>query len=222
MFEPYGPLPSAVYWRRRTLALGVVVLLLALGAWGVTVLLGGDQRDSRPAATRPGAALTGEPSATDRPGKRPAAVAEGAGQARPPTPPVCPDEAVRVGVEVPKKNREAGEPVVFRSVVTNTGDRACRRDTGALLRELVVSTPEGRKVWSSDDCHTHTTNEVPLLQPGKEVRNRTTWLGRTSEPGCPLDREVVDAGEYEVVAKLGTLTSKPVPFRLTSSPANSR
>lgn len=204
MFDPYGPLPSAVYWRRRAVALLAVLLLIAAAAWGLSTLIGGSSKSG--SADRPPA------GAQATAGSAPSAEA----QARPSTPPpTCPDKAVRVSTEVPRTKLPAGKPVVFRLVVTNVGDEPCRRDTGATLRQLIVLREGGKRVWSSDDCHAHTTNEKPLLRPGKSVENKVTWLARTSEPGCPIKRETVGPGRYRVVAKLGKLVSEPVNFRLT-------
>lgn len=178
------------------MALGAAVLVAVVTGWGITAFTGDTSAPSRGAPAPPPA----KPS--------------GAGAQRRP-PPACPDEAIRVRAEVAQPEYRVGERVDLRFTVTNVGDRACRRDTGAAVRETIVSTVEGKRVWSSDDCHIRTTNEKPLLAPGQTVRNGITWLGRTSAPECPIDRSRASAGEYRVVAKLGSLASEPVSFRLT-------
>ncbi|MGI5126279.1 hypothetical protein ACQEVB_05630 [Pseudonocardia sp. CA-107938] len=40
MWEPVGPLPASVYWRRRCTAVAVAVLLIGAAVWGAAVLLG--------------------------------------------------------------------------------------------------------------------------------------------------------------------------------------
>ncbi len=39
MWEPVGPLPASVYWRRRCTAVAVAVLLIGAAIWGAAVLL---------------------------------------------------------------------------------------------------------------------------------------------------------------------------------------
>ncbi|KHJ74282.1 hypothetical protein [Rhodococcus sp. Chr-9] len=48
MLEPTGPLPPEIYWRRRILAIGVSVVVLALVIWLVVALTGGDDPDQNP------------------------------------------------------------------------------------------------------------------------------------------------------------------------------
>ena len=69
--------------------------------------------------------------------------------------------------------------------------------------------------WSSNDCYfEHPSAEVRTLDPATPVTFGVTWMGRTSEPGCPVKRDTVPAGEYLLIAKLGDLVSAPTPFRL--------
>lgn len=77
--NPIGPLPSSIYWRRRAVALAVLVLLVLLTVWAVT-RLGGDDgarnegksggKGGGPASTiTPGPTDPG-PAISDRPGGR--------------------------------------------------------------------------------------------------------------------------------------------------------
>ena len=192
MLDPTGPLPASVYWRRRIVALGGLVLAVSFTAWTVTASL---------------AAIGASPAV---PLRAPAPVAPA-----PNLEPVdCADQSIRVSAEPAKPVFRLGERVGLSMVVTNSGDRTCRRDINRLLRELIVSARDGQRVWSSNDCYTESTNELPVLQPGQTVRNEITWLATNSAPGCPLRRDLAPAGDYSVVARLGPLASQPVPFRL--------
>ncbi|GAA4808727.1 hypothetical protein GCM10023200_53130 [Actinomycetospora chlora] len=72
MWEPVGPLPPSVYWRRRAVALGVVVALLG-GVWALAGLGGGPETvDARARA----AALAG-PETTSPPSGEPASSTPG-------------------------------------------------------------------------------------------------------------------------------------------------
>ncbi|MEW1656970.1 hypothetical protein [Streptomyces sp. NPDC093707] len=76
--NPIGPLPSSIYWRRRAVALAVVVLLAALVVWVLTMGGGEDRtaaegkgaQGSGPAASiTPGPAPSG-PAISQKPGGR--------------------------------------------------------------------------------------------------------------------------------------------------------
>ncbi|CAL99782.1 hypothetical protein SACE_0434 [Saccharopolyspora erythraea NRRL 2338] len=184
VMDPMGPLPSAVYWRRRAVALSAAALAVVLSGWAVVAVTGGEPRP-RAASAPP-----------------------------PPPPTACPDRALRIVAEPLKPEFRLGDGVGLRIVVINDGDRACLRDTNRELRELRVTTPDGEHVWGSNDCYRESTNEVPLLRPGQSVHNDVLWTGERSAPECPPTAEVAPAGEYLLVARLGGLTSRPVPFRL--------
>jgi hypothetical protein len=118
------------------------------------------------------------------------------------------------GVSAP--SYPVGARPVFTLHVTNTGPTACTRDVSHQLRSLVVvPAGGGNQLWSSSDCYSLTTHEVPLLQPGQVISYNVDWAGRTSAPGCPRVRNAVPAGQYALIAKLGALASEPTPFALT-------
>ncbi|MGH3905027.1 MAG: hypothetical protein ACRDTE_12670 [Pseudonocardiaceae bacterium] len=52
------------------------------------------------------------------------------------------------------------------------------------------------------------------MAPDEQLVSSVVWAGRTSEPGCTAQRRPVPAGAYQLVAKLGAVTSRPTPFRL--------
>ncbi|KAA5829592.1 hypothetical protein ABT337_22160 [Saccharopolyspora hirsuta] len=192
MLDPNGPLPPAVYWRRRVVAIVAVLLAVVLLGWGAVVLLSG----SGP-----------QPQAAPPPGPPVAIAAD-----EPPQ--QCPDEVIRVVAEVPRPEFRVGERVPMSIVITNAGDRPCVRDTNRTLRELTVTSQSGKHVWSSNDCYAESTNEQPLLQPGQSVRNDVEWSGLTSTPDCGPDQTKAAEGQYRVVARLASLNSSPVEFRL--------
>jgi hypothetical protein len=99
-------------------------------------------------------------------------------------------------------------------IVMNVGRGACSRDLDPALQEVVVLASDGARLWSSNDCYSAGGSSVRTLAPGEQLVFSVVWAGRTSQPGCPSQREAVPAGTYQLVVKLGPLTSRPVPFRL--------
>lgn len=115
-----------------------------------------------------------------------------------------------------KPEYRVGQRPEFRLIVVNTGPLPCFRDLDAALQEVVVLGATGQnRLWSSNDCFTGESDSVRTLAPGERLVFSVVWGGRTSAPGCPAAaRETVDAGNYQLVTKLGNLASPPAPFRL--------
>lgn len=197
-----------MYLRRRALALGVAAAAVVFLVWGVVALTGSGGEPPAAGRPRPPLAVTAPPTEPPPSSELPPAAEL----------PQCGDEVTRVIAEPVRQEVPVGEPVVLRLVVSNTGDHECVRDTNGLLRELVVSDHTGKRLWSSRDCRSESTNEQPLLRPGQITYNEVRWSGHTSRPGCPVERRQVTAGDYTVVAKLGDLSSVPAPFRLVRRP----
>ena len=158
-------------------------------------------------AASPGAAPSARP--TTRPAVPPATV--------PPGPPkACPDSVLKVTAQTGAPSYRVGERPLLRLLVVNTGKVACTRDVNRKLRELLIFSADGRKrLWSSNDCYGPPGTEQRLLPPGKPQAFQLSWAGRTSAPGCPLERTTVPAGTYRVIGRLGHLAGPPVPLTLT-------
>ena len=135
--------------------------------------------------------------------------------APPPEPQPCADEAIRVTAEPARREFPIGERITLRIAVANVGRHECTRETGGMLRELIVLDGNGQRLWSSRDCYGESTDEPPVLQAGEVRSTEVRWSGHTSHPGCPAERRAVAPGDYVLVAELGDLASDPVPFRLT-------
>lgn len=242
MIDPSGPLPQAVYWRRRAFAAGASVLAVVLLTWIIGGLVEAD--DQHPVqgtanAAQVGATVSGTASASDaRAGRAsappsspgpddprgsvtasPRTSATGSPPATttpPPGPPKpCPDAVVKVVATPDVPSYPVGARPLLRLVVTNVGAVPCVRDVSRQLREIVVQGMDGKRLWSSNDCYGPPERDVRLLAPKQALQFSVNWAGRTSAPGCPADRTRVPAGTYQVVGKLGALVGAPTPLTLT-------
>ena len=191
-WRPVGPLPPAVYWRRRALVLaGPLAALLLLRSCGG----GGDEPFSlEPSPTAsPSAAASARPTAT----------------AAPAAPGACPDAALEVTV--------AAEPVTsprsFVVTVANRGAAPCRRDLGPAAVALVVTSGADR-VWARADCDRRTARELATLQPGASRAVRVAWDGRRSKPGCEGTRATAAPGTYRVTGTVGSRALPTAVFRV--------
>jgi len=108
-----------------------------------------------------------------------------------------------------------GAKPLLRLEITNIGPAPCTRDVSRRLREILVLGADGTRLWSSNDCYGPPEQDVRVLAPNQPLPFSLNWAGRTSAPGCPVDREAVPAGTYQVVGKLGGLVGAPTPISLT-------
>lgn len=231
MWEPVGPLPATVYWRRRWAAIGSAALVIVLLAWGVAALATGGSPDedasarpaghaavSAPQQASPSPAVT--PLAAPQPGtEEPGTPAQPATSTAPgpaPDPVPCTDDMLAVTAEVDRPEHRVGERTLLRLVVTNTSEQPCVRDLDAARVEIAVWSGDGTKgLWSSDDCSTAKGKDLRTLVPGQPETSTVRWAGRTSAPGCPTKRETVPAGKYRLLTRVDGVVSAPTPFTRT-------
>lgn len=231
--EPHGPLPTQIYWRRRALALGIAVLVIGVIAAIVAVVVMNSTSSEQPAANESASSqgptpLPGENPEVKSPVQPPAQVAP------PPTatptaavvpPPIlqegddCPDSALAVKGITNVPQYVVGDQPKFTMVVTNIGLVACQRDVGAAVLAAYVYSLDNQRLWSNLDCAPSNETLIRTFQPGEQVTTEVTWTGMGSAPNCPLPRQPIGPGTYNLVVQLGNLRSATVPFMLTESAA---
>nr|WP_228536976.1 hypothetical protein [Nocardia sp. XZ_19_231] len=225
--EPNGPLSPEIYWRRRALAIGVIVVALAIVIWLVTMVArGGDSSGAGSAAastttsaesSASASATSSTPSSASSPpssaSATPSATASAADQ---PAAQPCSDQSLALKVTVGQPTYRVGDQPAFGTVITNISSAACARDLGAGPQFLVYTLDGQRRLWASNDCNQDDPAEMKTLKAGEQLSYKGTWFGTTSQPQCAGDRLQVPAGAYMVVAQLGAVRSAAEPFNLAS------
>ncbi len=215
-----GPEPVGVYWRRRGLALGALLLVLIL-IWAL-FLRGGDEPRVRPVdtTTSPSASPSGDEGSVS-PQPSGSATTTSAGDSPTPTsgssdaqPASCPDSAISVTATTDSATYAAGSTPRLTMVITNSGTDACTRDVGPAANTVAI-TSGGVPVWSSDDCSPGGKNSVVTLQPGSTAQVTVTWPGRLTQGSCPSDPPLAKTGTYDLTGRNGDVTSKKTAFTLT-------
>ncbi|WP_446224067.1 hypothetical protein ACTWPB_02185 [Nocardia sp. IBHARD005] len=224
MLEPNGPLSPEIYWRRRALAIGVILVALAIVIWLVTMVArGGDSGGAENAAattTTSAESSASETSSTPSSASSapssgsatPSTTASAAGQ---PVALPCSDQSLALKVTVGQPTYRVGDQPAFGTVITNISSAACSRDLGAGPQFLVYTLDGQRRLWASNDCNQDDQAELTLAA-GAQLSYKGTWFGTTSQPQCAGDRLPVPAGAYMVVAQLGAVRSAAEPFNLAS------
>jgi len=235
--EPHGPLPTQIYWRRRALAIGIAVLVIGVVAAVVVMVIttrsGAETNSDTPAS----ATETPAAAPTPLPGENPQVktpVVPPAQQAPPPTatptaavtpPPVlkegddCPDSTLAVKGITSQPEYVVGDQPKFTMVVTNIGLVACQRDVGAAVLAAYVYSLDNTRLWSNLDCAPSNETLVKTFSPGEQVTTEVTWTGMGSAPECPLPRQPIGPGTYNLIVQLGNLRSAAVPFVLAAPAA---
>jgi hypothetical protein len=240
-----GPLPPAVYWRRRAVVLGVGFLFLLVVLWSCSSEPGksgptaGQTKPTTPpaGAQTTGPVLTpqsGAPGASAPPDGGPAGAnpttadqqqpaadpPAAAGGTVPDVPPPaagsCTDEEISV-VPVPStKSIRQGGTVGLQLKIKNTSNRTCSRDLGADLQELFIKSG-AEKIWSSDTCGGKGSNVVSLT-PNEERTFQADWNGNRDSKcsGGLAAGPNAEPGTYQIFARLGTKHSEPVALTITN------
>jgi hypothetical protein len=218
--EPHGPLPPQIYWRRRGLALAIAVVAIGIiVAVIITVLTGNagaDTKDNgKPASQAPNSQPEVKSPITPLP--PPVPQTPTATAAVMPAPVLkdgddCPDSTLAVKGITSQPQYFVGEQPKFTMVVTNIGLVGCQRDVGAAVLAAYVYSLDNQRLWSNLDCAPSNESLVKKFSPGEQVTTEVTWTGMGSAPQCPLPRQPIGAGTYNLVVQLGNLRSATVPF----------
>jgi hypothetical protein len=170
---------------------------------------------SSPGPNDPRGSVTASPRADESPTARPAAPTTPIPPPPPGPPAPCADAVMKVAATPDAPSYAVGTRPLLRLVIMNGGAVPCTRDVSRNLREIFVLAQDGMRLWSSNDCYGPPEQDVRVLPAGQPVEFTVSWAGRTSAPGCPLDRRAVTAGTYQVVGRLGGLVGAPAPLTLT-------
>ncbi|NYT95953.1 hypothetical protein [Salinispora sp. H7-4] len=230
-----GPLPPAVYWRRRAVVLGAVFLFLVVvfySSWGNS-----DESASKnasgqeqPSGDSPADSKTpdgqaeppddsGDVGGEEPPNPEPSERTEV--DDPPPVPPStgdgdCTDADISVTAVAQPASVGQGDAVELQLKIKNISDRTCSRDVGADLQELFLKSGAAM-IWSSDSCGTGEGSAVKSFTPNSERSYGITWNGNDDtrcQGGVAVGPEA-PPGTYQVFARVGTKHSEPVELEVT-------
>jgi hypothetical protein len=224
VLHPVGKLPAAVYWRRRLLALTLLLVVLGGGAWLSFTLAGRDSTDEASATgtARPVPALERVvPSLSAVATPTPPLVTPPTGAVVPaPTVPEpvaggpCTDDMIHLEVRTPPTAAVGSKPT-FELVVGNVSAVPCVRALDKGLQEVLLFDLAGNRIWGSNDCFPEASSDPRTLAPGEVVSLPLVWGGLTSEPTCTVARGTPAPGSYVVRGRLDTKGSADVPLTLS-------
>lgn len=224
--QPRGPLPARVYWTRRLLVLGTVLLLVV----GLARLIGGgsDGVDSAADTAAAASATTGDPSVG--PGSAgptqpasPARAGAGAPAGTKPREPRktplaapegrCEDADVQVVPEVPVA--VGGSPIAVRLVLRTLETDACWWYASADSLTLRIRSGDD-EIWSSRQCPGALPRRSVVVRQAADAVLTVAWSGRRSDDDCSRLTGWALPGWYHVEA--AALSGEPadVQFEVTA------
>ena len=225
MFNPVGPQPPSVYWRRRLVLFGAVLALLVLLALTVKTIASGGNDPASAQGTSPSTG-TRTSGTTSLPHTSPAKRTSTSRTAHTSTskttpvhsssstpPPACEAKDLSIAAVAGKDSYHVGDQPLVELQVTNVGAGPCVQDLADKQVELKVYNGESR-VWGSHDCKVQPGTAERTLTPRTPVLVAITWSGLSSRPGCAGTRQRVGAGSYTLYATLAGKTGKAAQFSI--------
>jgi len=217
-----GPLPAAVYWRRRAVVLGGVLVAALLVSYACT------SSPKTAASGNPSPSVSAAPTGADVPAQliSPSAntsaspsqsvTAQPSGDAVDPR--ACTDAELKVTAKPVATTINRGSSLLIYLLIKNVSNRSCTRDIGPDLQELRV-VQGAEKIWSSDDCDPPRGSNVHTFQQGLEVSFNVEWNGKLSTSCSSTAKRtptgpVPDAGKYQVIGRVGTKLSDAVTLTI--------
>ncbi|MCW2752241.1 MAG: hypothetical protein JWR83_3351 [Aeromicrobium sp.] len=197
-------MPAEIYWRRRLLALAVVIAVV----WGILQVTGGDDK----ATTTPTATATATPTPTPT-----VAPVDGIVKVSLVTATrACDPEKIRITPTVePGQHTKAA--VSIGLVVSSTETTACTLDPADADLVAVISANK-TPIWDSTVCKTSLLTTPVAISPRWASLVDTTWSGRGSGGKCAKKEGYATPGKYVIQA--GTLGGEPgkTTFTITAAP----
>lgn len=203
--------PPAIY-RRRRIALLIVLVLIALIVWGITsCVTRGDDTASTDAAESP-SAVTASPSASaEASDEGEEAAVDDAADAEVAT---CAAGDLSVSVKTTASTYSFSQQPEFVYQVTNVSSVACSANVGTTQQQLVVGSGQA-EIWKLTPCIANPADAVEVLQPDEPVSGTVTWdLSFNDGTACTKTRQASTAGTYWVQASIGSASSSQYAFVL--------
>lgn len=198
-------LPAEIYWRRRLLALAVVIALV----WVVMQFVGGSDDEPKSAATTPAPTIATTPAPVV---KLNGLVNVSLVSATQP----CDPQQVRI-VPTVKSGQLTKGRVLIGLVVSSTSSRPCSL-TADEADAIAVISANGTAVWDSTVCKEGLISAPIAVSADWATLATVEWTGRGSGSQCNPNEGFAAPGKYTL--QIGTLGGEPgkTTFTLDARP----
>jgi hypothetical protein len=229
-----GPLPPAVYWRRRAIVLGGLLVVILLGFYtcgGSPTPTSGQQPNVTALHTSPtprvtASAVASSPSATLPSGLPTPSASTPTASVAAGGIPACTDQDLKVWPQISSTNPDTthlqyGGSFDIKLNIRNVSTHACTRDVGTDPEELYIMRGK-TQLWSSSKCGRDKAvgkpHDIRTFQPNVQIYAELLWSSYDiTTNDCTKGTQPAAIGkDYQLFARLGTKLSAPVKFEITS------
>ena len=189
VLHPVGPHEPRVYWTRRAVLLGIVVVLVLLAAYSC----GGGS--AHPTAGHPNTTPTQRPTPNSSPT----------------TPAACGKDQLTVGAGTDATTYPAGVLPHLTATIRTTGAAPCELAASAINWEIVSGSDT---VYTTVGCVTGARASF-TLRPGHPVRTGRIWDRHRSVAGCASPGTSAGPGTYQLLVTVDGVRSAVAVFHLT-------
>ncbi|MBV9292697.1 MAG: hypothetical protein JO222_09625 [Frankiales bacterium] len=194
LLQPVGPEPARVYWQRRVMVIGIVVIAAVV----IAIVAG---------SVGSGGA---HPSTTGRSQQpTPPAGSTAAGRAQP-----CGASSITVTASTDAAVYPGGAIPKLAVQVHNKGTAPCRLEVQTAARTWSVFSGNDQ-VWTTADCPRSDKVTAHRLPAGKSVSYSLSWDRSRSVPGCTHEGAAAQPGTYRLYVTVDGVHSAPAVFHLT-------
>jgi hypothetical protein len=191
VMRPVGPLPPRVYWIRRSVVLGVILIVILLLA---TQCGSGGGGGGGPTGT----GANPNPTTSTTP---------------PATVTTCDPTALQLTVSTDTTTYTTGQAPTLTATLANPGTTACRlaRDVSNEVWTIKSGTPT---VWSTQGCSADPVSPQLKIAAGATKQIHTMWNGHLRGADCK-DAAVAQPGTYRLYATIdGVRAANPSIFHI--------
>ncbi len=203
--------PPEVYRRRRMTVLGLAVLILALFIVGIVLLVqalsGSGEQTAKPADQQEAAAGKAEEEQQEQAPGPEGDEASG----------TCPVDQVTLAAGMDKKEYKPGDKATMTLNVKNEHSAACQIEVGSASQQFIIQ-QDDKTVWDSAWCSSEGQDEQRVFAPGTAKNTTLSWSLVPTDKNCNKTADSFEPGEYQLVVKLGEVTSPPHPFTVIDEP----
>lgn len=220
--HPVGPEKPVVYWRRRALVLGallvvvLVVVLIVVGRGNGATPAAPSASASAGAGSGAGASSAGSAGSGSGSGSSRSAAPKPSASAAATKPAAadgstCTKDQIVLTPVLDKSAYGPTEDPKIAMSIKNSGTNSCHLDLGSAQQVLTISSGQ-EQYWSSKDCQTGGTNQDVTIKSGQTLTTPAIAWDRTrsSTSTCDSSRPAVTAGgaSYHLQVAVGNLESK--------------
>ena len=233
--EPYGPLSPYIYWKRRAITLGaiIVIIITIIAQFNpitnvtfkkfekYTVPISTAELPESPPKDKNNtntSELISDYSSTSN------ILSNGAKQNLfTEIPPFlkandsdyCSDSVLAIKAVSSQLEYLVGEQPRFTIIVTNIGLSTCKRDIGPNVLVAYIYSLDNNRLWSSLDCPSSRETLTKTFHPGEQLITEITWSGMGSIPKCQVSKHLIGPGVYNLIVQLDSFRSPSLNFSVT-------